>query len=531
MISVLFVDNEHIVVDSLMAYFDRKGNPRLETQGAYSAKEALQKMEYMRIDVLVTDIRMPGMDGLQLQKEVNRRWPDCLTVFLSGHQSFDYMQEAMRNNCFDYVLKTEGAAKIYDTVLAAVEKLDERTSNARMAERAKALVERALPLLQQRVLTDMLEGSCARQPDLTQAEIGLESQSIWMILVYPDDWSQTGSGEYEAACHFARACVDGYLRSATVEMVQSAGRTVLLLSFHSVTDAERSVLYVQSAVENMQEQLLRQRGVSLSCCVSRAAYAWDEIPTHLHAMESQLSLSMGHHRNMLLTEHTEKGEAYVPGKLRTHLNQSAQLAVLMETGNQDAFDALLNRILTAPDGLTGPAQAALREEVFHTLAAILLRESNEWQMERSSDMMAQWRNNAPWAVVAQSIRQEAAHIFECKKRCAQGEDTAFVQRLDHIIAGNPGGDLSITRLGDQLGMNPYYMARLYKQLTGLNLKTRITQVRYEKACEMLRRGLGNREVAEAVGFHAEQSFNRFFKGISGQTPGEYRDGKKSSSKR
>ena len=72
MYKLLIVDNEHIVVDSLLHYFENHASDRLETAGAYSAREAMEVMEREKIDILLTDIRMPGMDGLQLQKEVSR---------------------------------------------------------------------------------------------------------------------------------------------------------------------------------------------------------------------------------------------------------------------------------------------------------------------------------------------------------------------------------------------------------------------------------------------------------------------------
>ena len=75
MYKLLVVDNERIVVDSLLHDFEKNAADQLEAAGAYSAREAMRIMEGEKVDILLTDIRMPGMDGLQLQKEVSRHWP------------------------------------------------------------------------------------------------------------------------------------------------------------------------------------------------------------------------------------------------------------------------------------------------------------------------------------------------------------------------------------------------------------------------------------------------------------------------
>lgn len=531
MISVLIVDNEHIVVDSLIAYFDKKGNVRITTQGAYSAQEALQILEHTRIDVLVTDIHMPGMDGLQLQKEVNKRWPDCLTIFLSGYQNFDYVQEAMRNNCFDYILKTENSSKVYDTVIAAVKKLDERLSNARVAARTNALMQRAVPLLHERMLNDMLSGTMQRPPEFHQSDISLDRNSMWLVLIHFDDWTYQHSDVYDSLDHLSQVYVENTLRTASVALVHRTNGFALLISFPSQSESntERCFLSVQSASETMQEHLLDQREISVSCCIARKDYSWDEISVHYQAMERQLALARGYHRGMLLTEKEVVPDPYIPGKCRAQMKKVAQLAVLLDTGNRESLFIILHEIMMIPEQLTGQAQAALREEIFHTILALLIRESNELQIESTltwvHPLMNHWCNQAPWYVLEEYIKETADRILDYKKQCVQGEDLSFVYRLERIINANPGGDLSLTRLGDQVGMNPYYMARLYRQLTGKHLKQYISQVKYNKACEMLKKGLSNRAVTEALGFHAEQSFNRFFKALSGKTPGEYRENK------
>ena len=158
MYRLLIVDNEHIVVDSLLCYFEKQQPDRLEVIGAYSAREALEIMEYAKVDILLTDIRMPVIDGLQLQKEVSQRWPWCRTIFLSGFSEFEYVQEALRGHAVDYLLKTEGNEAVMAVVLRTMEALDNQLRTDELIHRAQVQYEKALPLLNHKLLLSLANG-------------------------------------------------------------------------------------------------------------------------------------------------------------------------------------------------------------------------------------------------------------------------------------------------------------------------------------------------------------------------------------
>lgn len=97
-------------------------------------------------------------------------------------------------------------------------------------------------------------------------------------------------------------------------------------------------------------------------------------------------------------------------------------------------------------------------------------------------------------------------------------------RLHWLAQQNLGGDLSLPRLGDMLGMNPYYMARLYQAHTGERLMNYIALLRIDRAKEMLDKDvLTSRDIGRAIGYGSAQAFHRFFKKMTGMTPQEYKN--------
>ncbi len=78
---LLIVDDEPYTVDGLYEMLEEADLPELELYRAYSAIEAIEWLNRIKIDIVLSDIRMPGMDGLRLLKEIRARWPRCKVIF------------------------------------------------------------------------------------------------------------------------------------------------------------------------------------------------------------------------------------------------------------------------------------------------------------------------------------------------------------------------------------------------------------------------------------------------------------------
>ncbi|WP_246073222.1 response regulator [Paenibacillus dokdonensis] len=125
MYRLLIVDDEPVIVNGLVQLFQENTEFELDVCKAYSAKEALETAKKMKLDILVSDIRMPHKSGLQLVDEITYYWPHCRVIFLTGYSEFEYVHEALRKSADNYILKTEGIDPIFEAVKKASAKLDE----------------------------------------------------------------------------------------------------------------------------------------------------------------------------------------------------------------------------------------------------------------------------------------------------------------------------------------------------------------------------------------------------------------------
>ena len=118
---LVLVDDEPDIVDGLYEVFCRESGLELDVYKAYSGIEAIEKMKNLRFDIVVTDIKMPGITGLQLLDTIYSYWPKCKVIMLTGYSEFDYVYATIHKPGAKYILKTEGDAAIIEAVRECVE--------------------------------------------------------------------------------------------------------------------------------------------------------------------------------------------------------------------------------------------------------------------------------------------------------------------------------------------------------------------------------------------------------------------------
>ena len=119
MYKLLIVDDEHYITDGLYRTFSSLSEFSLEIYRAYCAKQALDYFTRYRMDIIITDINMPIMNGLEMIAEIKNRWPDCRTIILSGYNDFEYAKTAEEKG-FKVIIAGAGMAAHLPGMCAAI---------------------------------------------------------------------------------------------------------------------------------------------------------------------------------------------------------------------------------------------------------------------------------------------------------------------------------------------------------------------------------------------------------------------------
>jgi two-component system sensor histidine kinase YesM len=115
--TLLIVDDELLIADGLCELLARSFSGRLNVLCRYSAAAALQVAQEQPVDILLTDINMPNVSGLELHRSMQALHPSCLVIYLTGYSDFEYARTALDQHAYAYILKGEGD----DVVISIVE--------------------------------------------------------------------------------------------------------------------------------------------------------------------------------------------------------------------------------------------------------------------------------------------------------------------------------------------------------------------------------------------------------------------------
>jgi DNA-binding response OmpR family regulator len=128
---ILVVDDEADFTDILALRLTDTGETAFK---AYSGSEGLKKLETERIDVVILDIKMPGMDGIETLREIKKRFPLVEVLLLTGHGTTETAVEGMRLGAFDYLLKPSDFNELKAKLVVAQKRKDEQEERIRKAE-------------------------------------------------------------------------------------------------------------------------------------------------------------------------------------------------------------------------------------------------------------------------------------------------------------------------------------------------------------------------------------------------------------
>jgi two-component system, response regulator YesN len=166
MYRILIVDDETYIAEGLRVSLSEELDPeRFELDIAFSGREALGKFDRRPFDIVITDVRMPEMDGIDLQDRLRKGYPECKVIFLTGHGDFELIRRAFRNQGTDYILKTEGDAQVVKAILEVSARLDGERMELHRRLEEESLVSRARLAVARQAMEQFLAGDLSRAED------------------------------------------------------------------------------------------------------------------------------------------------------------------------------------------------------------------------------------------------------------------------------------------------------------------------------------------------------------------------------
>lgn len=513
-LDVMIVDNEASIRKGLAACVPWEDlGCRLAAQ-AGDGIEALEMLAQNRVDIVVSDIRMPGMDGLALAESIARQYPETRVILLTGYPDFDYAQKAIACGVVDFVLKPLSLDNLKRALERAKRLIVKEQSHLETYGLLASQSEQNLALQRSLFLNELIHSAglsiLYTMNRLAQLRLNLESYFVLRIMV--SNPAAEDNEDIRTLLDEAQALIMKLLAPDTAVFIPRSDHTGYIVV--CTEDAMALAAKCREAAEITRGLLY----YTLSIGVSRKFSGPLSMPQAAQEARQAQEFATRDAEVICFGE--------IPNANREELSDIVEyLKALRSAVDNPAYAEELLEKAFAAARRTGAAMETARSIaafVYNFWAGMLFERDAERSIDGSLPTLESILNTGAGEDMENSLllfmRQVSARILE-NSAC----DGELIGQVTAYIEQRYAEELSLERLADMAHMSPSYFSRLFKKETGRNLSVYIQSLRIEKAKALLAATqLKSYEVAERVGIPDPVYFSRLFKKVTGVKPKDYR---------
>lgn len=488
MYQVFIAEDEPAALEHICTIIQNKCPDYQVIGTAEDGKSALEQLEYLSPDVLITDVKMPVMDGIFLIKRVKERYPDILTVIISGYQEFDYAQSALHYGVCDYILKPVKPAALQESLYRIQGRLDEYYYG-----------------LRNRAIRDM--------------HTGYISDPVRFRRIFPDD-------EYYIALLRRNSLPRRFAEFKGVEIFSIKEEQLMVYGRD-----EMEALYIcpvklmihTSFARLMMHTLEKEKNTTAfhTLVFRDKAVSAEKLPQMIRQLYQTLDYQLVIGKNQIIRDvdfdaAEKEGHKFDNSSLR-------RLEFLIKEHNQKEIPDEISRSF-----------ARWSEEEYTQL----------WTEEKVREMFSIFRRadllNEPVAMCEYFI-DEAFYYAENMQKLAENiqqilcrnileesgsgkiDTPEFFEKIEKYLKEHLSEPLSLQKICGVFGISQAYMSRLFRKYSTVSFSKRFTILRVEKAQQIMNdnKELYIKDIASRVGYGDQFYFSRIFRSVTGVSPSEY----------
>lgn len=533
MLKVIIADDEERVCRLIMKLVDWDAIDMEVSDTAHNGIEALEMVKKHQPDLIITDIRMPGYDGLEMIMKAKELKEDLEFIIISGYGQFEYAQKAIKYGVSDYLLKPIQKVELMNTL----EKLGEKLKNKRGQLSSTELHEI-------RTRTD------------------LEKRRMhFMQSFLSEDGVEDFSGLHEYNSFYGLNLVNGCsqilvmrtdakekIRSEEKEIIEEKIRTILDETFSDYALQERevylddltTVIFLHFPEEKRDDYLRREKDLlhlfkeEIPLLKNRALTMGQG-----HVAESPKALSDSYETAMLALE-----DSYVKGVGKVYYREDPDSLHFIIKDEVYEFFALFEKHLSMLDqegikkllrdlkekiqkdeNVSGHEVIHLTKEICNLYSFTMLK--NKFSLAESSTLMDQFESSIRYAhsidevflALEEKILQSMGDVIRNKKETLSRP----IRDAKKYMEDNYMSSLSLDEVSRQVGFSSTYFSALFKKETGISFIDYLTEIRINNAKVLLKdKDLRIMDICEMVGYSDVKYFTRSFIKRTGLKPNEYR---------
>lgn len=532
MIKVFLVEDEYVVREGIRKKINWSANGLEFCGEAADGEMALPLIQKCKPDILITDIKMPFMDGIELSRIVKKELPDTEIIILTGYGEFEYAKECISIGVSDYLLKPISGDVLLQKVKETAQKIEEK-------QRDKLIYGKYIKEMEENQYKNRLElfqmlvtGEIAPAQILEMAaEQELNLTASWYCIMLFKTWvPQHKPGEYSKRLMEADTEIDRIVdRDKMILFDRNLEGKAVLFKADSQED-------IESAVRKFGEELKRildpfrdmKYFAGIGSYVTRISSIPDsfEVAGHIFAHRYFVNdnVVMGS-EDIEEIGRTQKEELDINRIDPKQFDRSRVLEFLKQ-GSREEVRYFIEEFFAGIDNDTANS-TILKQYLCMDIYFCTVQFVEELPASREEiaapDMIA--TSQKGFEEVKDYIRKSIDKALELRDRMSVNRYDGIVKEAAGYVAEHYSDpDLSLNMLAAHVNFSPNHLSAVFSQQTGTTLIKYLTDYRMNKAKEMLRcTNCRSSEICASVGYKDPHYFSYLFKKTTGMTPTQYRE--------
>lgn len=528
---IMLVDDEEEVRKAIIRKMDWEKLGFEVAGDAENGEDALEKLEQMEPDVVITDIRMPYMDGLTLTARIREKYPSVKILIFSGYDDFEYAKQAIKLNVTEYILKPVNGEELAVILKRIRENLDEEIEQRRNINSLQESYLGSLPMLRELFLNNLVRGSAdvaAVVPKLREYGIDILEAREWLAAVICIEKVERIETQ-ELSLHqelipisvrkLIEDCLRPYCRFAIFNSIE--GITVI-----AAVDDYNTQTGLINIYNDICKESRRMLEVEITIGIGHSCDTLQEIGNSYQAAVDALGYRaiVGKGRMIYIND----VEPVSRGKLQFGVKDEEELTAAVKFGSQEKIESVLRSLSAGMDD--AKVHASQYQVYMLSIANCLVRLMQQYDLDIDDmlDSKAQYGD-----VLAGICRREefadriipiACRMNEAMNRERDNTTKRVIQEAKEYIREHYSDpELSVEMICRHLHMSPAYFSTVFKKETGQTYINYLTEVRLKKAVELLNETDDKTYmIAQKVGYQEQNYFSYVFKKRYGVSPTKYR---------
>ncbi|PWW07295.1 two-component system response regulator YesN [Paenibacillus cellulosilyticus] len=533
MYKLMIVDDELLMRIGIRSLLEWEEHGFQLVGEAENGKEALEIALETFPDLIITDIKMPLMDGLALIREISKRLPSCKYVILSNYDEIDYVKEALRLGALDYLIKSEISPATLTELLTRIRgKLLSEVSSRDNLFSAPLHYTQSLTHLKENFFKDLISGLPIGEEAADRAEqlqVRLKPQQLAIIKCKIDQFELVKKKYKEQDEKLLRFSILNVMEEVipsrqSIEIIVESSSEYLVIRNVRLADEE----LWRKDIEKLCGKILGSMKdfMNLSFSVGVSTVVPDLLALKRGYWEADAAWR---HRFFLGTgrihffDNTMKGCERTSNLYTLNRDREYEFRHVLERNSSDQLSKLLDAFRKELEDVRADENAIRK-------AYLLVLELVNSQFAQASRALLLSEGKTPYDAASTAETWNDLHelVLDYALQCLQTnglskEKLTYADMAVDIIHQYYAEDITLQSVASQINVNPSYLSRVFKQEKNENFVSYLTRIRIERAKSYLEnRTLRVYEVADKVGYHNYTYFSKIFKKIVGVSPEEYR---------